>query len=244
MKKWIKIVLKLAVRILKRSYLDKIPRHKTTEAYVKKIPAPRMNPYVEALKSSMSAKIGLPYVYGGDLKDEDFNKYGVDCSGFILRCFQDVGLMDEDYDNNCAGIYKDLLEPNQDIIGYPSAIFPVTLRPKISSFVSHKKITFSDDEKENLDLMFKLKKTLGSYAFLHNIFLIFYGRVGDRLSHVTFWYNHALIAEAGGGGQACETREEALKLKDAKVRFSPYNYRAEEIRDIVQIDFRQDYLNV
>jgi len=241
MKKWIKVILKLVFSILKRSYLEKIPKHKTTQAYVKKIPAPRINPYVEAIKASIAAKIGLPYVYGGDLKDEDFQKYGVDCSGLILRCLQDVGLMDEGYDNNCAGIYKDLLEPNQSIIGYP----PKThLEPKIISFVSDKKITFSDNEEKNLKLMFKLKKTIGSYAFSHNIFLIFYGKIGDRLSHVTFWYNHALIAEAGGGGQACTTREEALKLKDAKVRFSPYNYRADEIRDIVQIDFRQDYLNV
>ena len=244
-----KNIIKIIIELLSRIYFQKptvekpkpvSKKNKTINKYVKTVPAPRINPYVEAIKSAISAKIGLPYIYGGDLDKVNFQEYGLDCSGFVLRCFQDVGVMWEAYDNNCAGIYKELLDEGQQIISYrPSAHTPI-----ITSFAKDKSITFSDDKKTSLKTMFELKKSIGSYAFLHSIFLIFYGKVGDRLSHVAFWYNHALIAEAGGGGQACREREDALKLKDAKVRFSPYNCRPTEIRDIVQIDFRNDYVNL
>lgn len=219
----------------------------TKEQYKKTIPAMRINPYVEALKSSISAKIGLPYIYGGDLTEVDFQRYGLDCSGFVLRCFQDVGMLEEKYDTDCTGLYQRLIKMSTNstkvkpLIKYSDRYSDFGV-PLVYSLKSKLDLSFNDNFERNANIMRMLKKQLGSYAFLHSVFLIFYGSIGDRLGHVTFWYNHALIAEAGGGGQACKTKEEAESLKDAKVRFSPYIHRADEIADIIQIDCRSDYL--
>lgn len=57
----------------------------------------------DAFYAYILSMVGIPYIWGGN------NPAGFDCSGLCIEILKSIGLVENHYDSNAQGIFKDLV---------------------------------------------------------------------------------------------------------------------------------------